>query len=124
MEIKIPIRIVSEANSNEHWSKKSKRHKLQHLIIKSYLNSYLDFSINLPVHLTLIRGAPRLFDGDNLQTAFKYVRDAIAAYLTGNNTPGQADSDPRITWNYKQEKTSNKEYYIKILVESHKQDLA
>lgn len=112
MIVKIPIRLVSEANSSEHWTKKSKRHKIQKFLVTSYLKTKV--IPELPFCVTLTRFAPRPFDGDNLQTAFKYVRDALSEYVTGCNQAGMADSDPRITWEYKQEKTTGKEHYITI----------
>lgn len=112
MLLKIPIKLVSEANSSEHWTKKSKRHKIQKLLIRSYLMR--EKIPPLPICVTLIRYAPRPFDSDNLQSAFKYARDAISEFVTGCNQAGMADSDPRIKWVYKQEKTTEKEHFILI----------
>lgn len=83
----------------------------------------------MPITVTLTRYAPRPYDGDNVIPAFKYVRDAISEYILGEvdnkkYRPGRADSDPRIKWKYSQEKTTQEENYIKILVEEDRQDLA
>lgn len=110
----IPISIVSEANSNEHWSKKSKRHAIQKMLVKSWMNQQK--IPLLPCIVKLTRAAPRKFDSDNLQSAFKYVRDAIGEYLTDEEQAGRGDDDPRITWEYYQKKTSQKESYIEISI--------
>ena len=112
ISIKIPIRIVSEANSNEHWIKKAKRHKQQKLLIRAYMKQH---TFSLPIRVKLTRHAPRPFDSDNLQSAFKYIRDAVAENLTGIKKAGMADSDLRIIWEYFQEKTTDKEYFVTLL---------
>lgn len=117
--ITIPLRLVSEANSTEHWSKKAKRHKEQHLVVKAYLNQLSGNSRQLPCTVTLIRCAPRKFDDDNLQSAFKHIRDIIAHVITQSNRLGQGDNDERIKWIYKQKTTKDKEHYITIQIESH-----
>lgn len=112
----IPLKTVSEANCSEHWSKKSKRHRQQQFFIRS-LFSHEASEIKLPCSVKLIRISPRLLDDDNLRSAFKWIRDEISeclipekvkAYVTkkGNLAliKGRADSDPRITWLYGQEK--------------------
>lgn len=51
------------------------------------------------VVFTLTRIAPRTLDsGDNISTAFKHVKDAIAEWL------GVNDRDPRIKWLFEQRK--------------------
>jgi hypothetical protein len=114
--IKIPLRIVSEANASEHWTKKSKRHKLQKMLVRAYLQKER-YGLP-PYNITLTRHAPRLFDSDNLQGSFKYIRDALSEYLLDCSIAGRADSDARITWNYSQEKTKDKEYFITIRISS------
>jgi hypothetical protein len=118
MIVKIPLKLESEANSRQHWHKGAKRHTTQKKITRLYLKTsdIPDF----PIHVTLTRFAPRFFDSDNLQTAFKYVRDAVSEYVTDCKIAGRADSDPRISWEYKQEKTKNKEHYYTIEILSIK----
>ena len=57
----------------------------------------------------LVRRAPRSLDGDNLQRAFKAVRDGVADALEMD------DGDSKISWAYDQVKDS--EYGIDIIVE-------
>lgn len=134
--ITIPnMQLTSEANSREHYHQKKKRHAIQCMLLKTYLPSKPP---QLPCVVTMIRGAPRTYATDGIQMAFKWIRDEIADYLIGiviaktgkikgKRLRGRNDDDPRIEWKYSQEKTTNKEYYVKILIEaaqSDKQDLA
>ena len=117
VEIEIPIRTVSEANVSEHWTKKHKRKKQQRKICTFYLKSTSRISekVKLPCCITLTRIAPRSLDiGDNLPMSFKHLRDVIAEILTGDIRPGLADSDDRLTWEYKQEKGKPKQYAVRI----------
>lgn len=114
IRIKIPIKLGNEANSREHWAKKSKRHKQQKMLVRAYMARYSGYP--LPCIVTLKRFSPRSFDSDNLQTAFKYIRDAVSEYVTETKQAGMADSDPRISWEYCQEKTNEKEHYIIIQI--------
>jgi hypothetical protein len=110
----LPIKIANEANSSEHWLKTSKRHKLQKKRIKLQFLKEKP-KINLPCTCVLTRIAPRKLDEhDNLRSSMKWCVDAIAAELTGNHIPGQADSDKRITWEYKQEKGFVRQYALLI----------
>jgi len=97
-KIFIPIKTISEANSSLHWSKKHKLHKMQKYYVKLFLNK----GLSLPCTVVLTRQAPRRLDDDNLVTALKYVRDAVADKLIPGLPPGQADDDNRIKWGYDQ----------------------
>lgn len=111
----IPIKTVSEANKSEHWGAKSKRHARQKEIITLLLKAYKD-QMPLPCKITLIRYSPKLLDKhDNLPMSFKYILDGICEVITGNLTPGAADSDERITVSYDQ--CQQKEYGISIFIE-------
>lgn len=111
MLIKIPIRLVSESNSSQHWTKKKKRHDTHKMLVKCFLESRCD--VKPPCEIILTRYAPRSLDSDNLQGAFKWIRDTIAQWFLGGR-PGRKDSDPCFTWIYNQKKTKEKEYYITI----------
>jgi hypothetical protein len=115
--ITIPIRLANEANSREHWLKKSKRHSQQKFLTTAFLRSE-----NMPrgpawnISLTCI--SPRKYDNDNLIYNFKWIRDCISEYLLNETQAGRADSDPRLTWEYKQEKGDVKEHKIVIEISS------
>jgi len=110
----LPIKTVSEANSSEHWIKKSKRHKTQQFFIRLLFKKAQE-NITLPCQVTLTRLSSRSLDDDNLRMAFKWIRDELSDLLTGNTKfyinkkgraqriAGRSDSDPRIKWEYAQE---------------------
>ena len=60
--------------------------------------------------IVLTRISPRRFDDDNLRAAFKAVRDGVADWL------GVADNDPRVTWQYRQERGQPKQHAVRIEV--------
>ena len=113
----IPLKTVSEANSREHWHKAAKRHTQQQWFVRCLFNSELRV---LPerCEITLTRISPRALDSDNLQSSMKFIRDEVAACMFPDKVveyqgkirgklvknKGHADSDPRVTWKYAQEK--------------------
>jgi hypothetical protein len=100
------IKTVSEANCSEHWSKKHKRHSFQKKAIWAQFKKE-GITIPLPCHVKLTRISSRKLDiGDNLPCAFKWIKDEIAAQITGNKVAGRGDDDERITWEYDQVKGS------------------
>lgn len=115
----LPIVTVSEANTSEHWSRSRKRHKTQQAILRLWFRSLSKGAIPaLPVEVTFTRIASRELDSDNLQIAFKWLRDELSLLLIApdyNKTAlaasgkryklkGRQDSDKRIKWLYAQEK--------------------
>lgn len=123
----LPIKTVSEANCSEHWAIKSKRHKMQQFLIRSAY-SHESLAIGLPCVITMVRLSPRSLDDDNLTTSFKFIRDELSQCILrikqkwhknrrGAWIPlkGRHDNDPRITWQYRQEKS--KEPGIRIEIE-------
>lgn len=92
------LKVVSEMNLREHWAKRAKRTKTQRTIVTTYLNHCgnkvrreLMESPELLVRFTRISG--KRMDTDNLCTAFKHVRDAVAAWLKRDDNP-----DSGIEW--------------------------
>lgn len=112
----IPIRLLSEGNNNDHWTKKHKRRKMQQQWTSVFWRRDIG-NIKPPVAITLVRQAPRTLDGDNLQTAFKWIRDAIADLIIPGLKPGRADNLEGLTFHYDQEKS--KEYGVKVIVEKN-----
>jgi hypothetical protein len=102
----IPIEIVSEANARDHHMVKARRVKNQkglaygHCLVHMGCKPKDDpLPGSFTITLTRIMGKrQRPFDSDNLQSAFKAVRDGIAMYL------GIDDGSDRLTWRYGQEK--------------------
>ena len=103
MSVCVPIpglRTVCELNAHEHWRVRSKRAKTQRELVTLVLRRTVApmMLVGAPLVVTLTRVAPSqgLDDGDNLPSAHKHVRDAVAALL------GIDDRDPRVSWRYAQ----------------------
>lgn len=111
----LSIKTVSEANSTEHWTKKSKRHREQKFFVNLALREGIK-EITLPCKIKLTRISTRTLDYDNLCSSLKYVLDSVCDLLVPGLRPGQADGDPRITTSYDQEK--GKKYAIRIEITS------
>ena len=86
----LPLRLISAANSREHWAARARRVKRERnaaIVVRKY---------PLPCIVTITRHGRRLMDGDNLQAACKALRDGIADRLAVD------DADPRVVWRYEQ----------------------
>jgi len=117
VELKLPIRTVSEANSSEHWTAKHKRHKKHKMIVRAHLNSIPKNTIKLPVVIHLTRVAPRDLDlADNLPTSFKWIYDGVCDYLCPGLQAGRADASKDIQVLYDQIKGKPKEYAVIIRI--------
>lgn len=116
MFAKVPIKIVSESNCSEHWTKKAKRHRLHQMVTRSILEEN-GFEQTLPCQVSLTRCSPRFLDDDNLRGAFKWIRDVISLMLIPGKPTGHSDNDPRIKWQYFQSKTKDKENYFTVEIE-------
>jgi len=101
--IRLGVHTVSEANKREHWRVGHARHKKQKLAVLLGMLA-MDIPKQMPVKITLTRLAKRKLDDDNLQSAFKYIRDAVAEYFIPGKAAGRADDDPGFSWNYDQAK--------------------
>lgn len=116
LHLTLDIKTISEANCSQHWSIKHKRHTKQKKRI-SYEFKIRELLIPLPCHIKLTRISYRSLDAeDNLPCAFKWIKDQIAAEITGNRVAGRADDDKRMTWEYGQEKGSPQSIRIEIFV--------
>lgn len=110
----IPMTIVSEANkTGEHWTSKRKRHQIQQWQIKALFRAY-DRPIDLPCKIVMTRLYARLLDDDNLVSAFKWIKDQVADCIIPGQAKGRADGDPRIKWEYDQQKSPLKGMRLEI----------
>ena len=110
----LPIKTASESNSTEHWTVKSKRHKLQKGWIKWAFHQDKPI-IAMPCTIVVTRIAPRALDcHDNLPMSLKWVCDSIADNLFPGKAAGRADDCKDIKWEYRQEKGKPREYAVKI----------
>jgi len=104
VDYRFPLKTVSEANRRDHWATKARRVKEQRGISRMEALAHLqpivrDLSTGR-LSITLIRGAPRRLDTDNLASALKAVRDGIADFL------GIDDGSEAVEWRYDQERCS------------------
>ena len=124
----IPLKTVSEANSSEHWTVSSRRHRQQQFFIRALFHA-LDKEVSTPCTVTMTRLSSRSLDSDNNVSCMKWIRDEISEcifpekrkyFVTKDgkmrDIKGRADSDSRITWKYEQEKS--KTLGIRIEIES------
>ena len=96
-----PCRVVSEANKRGHWSLGYRRARSQREAVAATWKASpmrgawcrLDHLLPLTVTLTHIG---RRMDGDNLNRAFKAIRDEVAWQI------GVDDGDERVKWVYEQ----------------------
>ena len=109
IEIRMQVKIVSVANLRLHWAVKAKLAKSHRSKAFSALASVAAPPAP-PCTLVLTRVAPRALDGDNLQSAFKAVRDGVADWL------GVDDGHQQLDWQYKQRKDGPKVYAVEIEV--------
>lgn len=98
----LPLRIESTPNKREHWAKRAQRTKL-HRFAALAVQPH-----PVPCVVRLVRIAPRALDDDNNIAGFKALRDGIAKRL------GVDDADPRVRWEYGQERGRAKEYAVRV----------
>lgn len=104
VELALPCRVVSEANTRGHWSVGLKRVKAQkEAFALAWMSTPLmwfrpGWAIGwFPMCVTMIHYGPEM-DDDNLRRAFKAIRDKAAQVI------GLDDGDPRVRWEYRQER--------------------
>ena len=109
---RLPIRIVSVANAREHWSAKAKRAKDHRFTAYMATRAWLrGRKLPRPIEVTLTRLAPRKLDGDNLQSAFKALRDGVADALAIDDGSAEA------TWLYEQRVGKPREYAAIVTIQ-------
>lgn len=104
------MKVLSEANNRDHWTKKNKRKlALQNLVFLALRGK----KYPLPCTVTFDRHGKRLLDDENLSYAFKGIKDKVAQMVVTQHCGlaidltrpiGWYDSDQRISWHYKQSK--------------------
>ncbi len=123
----IPIKTCDETNAYENPHMKTRRHKQQQFFIRQLFNREVR-ELPLPCRVTFVRLGPKEMDEeDNLRMSFKWIKDQVGAcifpeksmiYVTKKGqvreNRGHADSDPRIKWNYRQEKATRLSIRIEI----------
>lgn len=88
----VPVRTVSEMNARDHWTRRNARRAMQHEMVRLVMSRAV---VEPPCVVTMTRVTRRgnLLDDDNLASAMKFCRDAIAKII------GVDDGDrSRVTW--------------------------
>lgn len=106
----LPLTIISEANTRQHWRQVAARKALHRNTAKCILQSHARPKHDGPVSITLTRIAPRTLDDDNLASGFKAARDGVADWL------GIDDGSKRLTWAYAQRKGGKGERMAEVVV--------
>lgn len=107
--VNVPVKVVSEMNSREHWSAKLKRKKSQQMATMLSLATLgmspdqRKASFVKGATITFERIGGKRMDDDNLRSAFKHCRDAVAKWL------GIDDGSKLLTWKYEQRTRTRKE---------------
>lgn len=107
----LPIRLISEMNTSEHWTKYAKRNKAQQAeVTAEWYRLTRNAVIGFPCVVRLTRIGKKRMDSDNLISSGKHIRDAIC------NCLGVDDGDEaRVTFEYYQE-LSSYQYGVRIEV--------
>lgn len=131
IELFLPIMTVSEANSSENRFIKARRHKKQQARLRLYLSHISKEIYPIPCDIRWKRVGDALLDTDNLIMAFKWLRDELSDIILGNvySKPkpgkdpkrlyGRNDSDPRLHWDYCQDKGDK--HGIWLTIEPHRE---
>lgn len=109
--VRFPLKTAPGLNAREHWSVRQRRVRSEKEITGwqlAALNSVR--ACALPCSVILTRFSAGTLDGDNLQGALKAVRDAVATWL------GVDDADPRVTWEYTQDRCPRGEHHVQITI--------
>lgn len=106
----IPVKAVSLANEHTHWRTRQSRAKPQRKAGYLYAMQARIRTLPFPLVITMTRIAPRPLDSDNLPPSMKSIRDGISDALKID------DRDPRVEWEYRQEKRKPKEYAVIVEV--------
>lgn len=114
VEFTVPIKILSEANNSDHWTKKRvRKDEIRNAIDHAWL--VIDDKPKPPCRILISRIAPRLLDYDNLVYSMRAVTNRIAELLLPGLAPGRADGDARLRFEYAQEKVP-KTYSLRIKI--------
>lgn len=106
--VELPIKTVSEMNARGHWATRAKRMRMAR-----HTAYVLCPAFELPCTVRLVRISSGTLDSDNLTSALKGCRDGVADRL------GVADNDPRVQWEYGQERGKRGTYGVRVELTAH-----
>lgn len=101
--ITLPIKTGRGLNDRVHWAARMKTVKQQRNLACLLVPAH-----PLPCVVTLTRCSAGTLDDDNLRGALKAVRDGVADRLRVD------DADPRVRWQYAQEKCKRGEFGVRV----------
>ncbi len=105
MSVTIPLRTLGPNGSHGHWATLARRRKAERTAAATLVRCR---RATPPCTVRLIRGSAGVLDDDNLRGALKGVRDGVADAL------GVDDRDPRVTWQYAQERTRRGVAWVRV----------
>jgi len=108
--IVLPWRINTTSNANQNWRARYALAKQQRRNTAAILARTMN-AIDLPVIVKLTRIGKGTLDDDNNVSAFKHIRDGVADFM------GIKDNDPRVRWQYAQEKGAEYAARIEFIAE-------
>lgn len=112
LRFEVPVHTVSEANARSHRMAKASRVKAQRATVTRAVCAFVGPVCPLPLPLTveLVRLAPSAgLDDDNLTSALKATRDAIATWLG-------VDDRKRDVVRYVYEQRREKSYGVEVCI--------
>lgn len=113
------VKTPNPTNGRVHWRVMSQRAKEQHAAVWCRLFDVpmeTRQSLAMGCTVTMTRISVGTVDSDNLHGCLKAVRDTVACWLL-DGAIGAMDSDPRITWQYGQEKGKRGVHAVRIEIE-------
>lgn len=103
MSVLLPLRTQGPNGSHGHWRVLAARRKRERFAAFAATPAH-----PLPCTVRLIRLSAGTLDDDNLRGALKGVRDGVADRL------GVPDNDPRVRWEYAQERCPRGAYSVRV----------
>ena len=113
LSLTIPVRVVSEANTREHWGKKFARKREQQEALRvawKKAAKKMSRPVAVPCVVRFTRIGPQKMDDDNLAGGFKGCRDAVAHEI------GIDDGSELIKWEYCQVAVGKRVYSVRVEV--------
>ena len=106
----IPMRLVNELNDHKHWRQRAGRAKAQRYVVANFLRRFRAPGLELPVTVRMVRRSPKSYDTDGTVASFKFVRDAVAEWMSRDDSPGAG-----VEWTYAWERSTVYEIRIEIM---------
>lgn len=130
IEFTVKVKTVSGDNAREMpWAKARRIAKNRDATAWTWLAEGISARVPaLPVTVTFTRLSPMTMDTDGLSSACKGIRDEVAFRLglpvkklsKMQARPVAEDSDPRVTWAYRQDKCARGVFGVRVTIERRK----